>query len=99
MCDCLRLCYRKWLILFSLKLQRDNRKNALAVDPAEGKTGKRLYFSLYCGDEITTYYNRALFNCCNIMKIQVFSVLLRDSMIGDITAEKVAFWLFFGAVL
>ena len=66
------LCYRKWLMLFSLKLQRDNRKNALAVDPAEGKTGKRLYFSLYCGDETTTYYNRALFNCCNIMKIQAF---------------------------
>ena len=38
------LCYRKWLMLFSLKFQRDNRKNALAVDPAEGKTGKRLYF-------------------------------------------------------
>ena len=95
MCGCLRLCYRKWLILFSLKLQRDNRKNALAVDPAEGKTGKRLYFSPDCGDETTTYYNRALFNCCNIMKIQVFSVLLRGSMVGDITAEKVSFWLFF----
>ena len=32
------LCYRKWLMFFSLKLQRDNRKNALAVDPAKGKT-------------------------------------------------------------
>ena len=60
-------------MLFSLKLQRDNRKNALAVDPAEGKTGKRLYFSLYCGDETTTYYNRALFDCCKIMKIQAFT--------------------------
>ena len=29
---------------FFLKLQRDNRKNALAVDPAKGKTGKKLYF-------------------------------------------------------
>ena len=45
--------------VFSLKLQRDNRKKALAVDPAEGKTGKRLYFSPYCGDGTTTYYNRA----------------------------------------
>ena len=54
-----RLCYRKWLMLFSLKLQRDNRKNALAVDPARGKLEKRLYFSLHCGDETTTYYNRA----------------------------------------
>ena len=39
-----RLCYRKWLMLFSLKLQRDNRKNALAVDPAKGKTGKKAVF-------------------------------------------------------
>ena len=46
-------------MLFSLKLQRDNRKNALAVDPARGKLEKRLYFSLHCGDETTTYYNRA----------------------------------------
>ena len=46
---------------FSLKLQRDNRKNALAVDPAKGKTGKKLYFSPHCGDETTTYYTRAFF--------------------------------------
>ena len=39
-----RLCYGKWLMLFPLKLQRNNRQNALAVDPAKGKTGKRLYF-------------------------------------------------------
>ncbi len=26
-------------MLFSLKLQRDNRQNVLAVDPAKGKTG------------------------------------------------------------
>ena len=45
-------------MLFPLKLQRDNRKKALAVDPAEGKTGKKLYFSPYCGDETTLYYDR-----------------------------------------
>ena len=28
-------------MLFSLKLQRDNRQNALAVDPAKGKTGEK----------------------------------------------------------
>ena len=56
-----RLCYRKWLMLFSLKLQRDNRKNTLAVDPAKGKTGKKLYFSPHGGDETTIYYNRAFF--------------------------------------
>ena len=46
-------------MLFSLKLQRDNRKNALTVDPVKGKTGKKLHFSPHCGDETTTYYNRA----------------------------------------
>ena len=39
-----RLCHRKWLMLFSLKLQKDNRQNALAVYPAEGKPEKRPYF-------------------------------------------------------
>ena len=39
-----RLCHRKWLMLFSLKLQRDNRQNALAVDPTKGKTGKKALF-------------------------------------------------------
>ena len=46
-------------MLFSLKLQRENRKNTLAVDSAKGNTGKRLYFSPHCGDEITTYSDRA----------------------------------------
>ena len=36
-----RLCYRKWLMLFSLKLQRDNRQNALSVAPAKRKTGEK----------------------------------------------------------
>ena len=43
-CENKRLCYRKWLMLFSLKLQRDNRKNALSVAPAKGKTGKKAVF-------------------------------------------------------
>ena len=34
------LCYKKWLTLFSLKFQRDDRQNALAAAPARGKTGK-----------------------------------------------------------
>ena len=46
-------------MLFPLKLQRDNRKKALAVDPAEGKTGKNPYFTV-CGDETATDYDRAL---------------------------------------
>ncbi len=34
---------------FSLKLQRDNRQNALAVDPAKGKTGEKgcLFIALW----------------------------------------------------
>ena len=61
-----RLCYRKWLMLFSLKLQRDNRKNALTVDPAKWKTGKKLYFLPHCGDETTTYITKPLEKglCC-----------------------------------
>ena len=39
-----RLCYRKWLTLFSLKFQRDNRKNVLAVIPPRGKPEKGCIF-------------------------------------------------------
>ena len=35
---------------FSLKLQRNNRQNALAVDSAKGKA-KKAVFSPCCGDE------------------------------------------------
>ena len=51
---------------FPLKLQRDKRQNALAVDPAKGKTGKKLYFSSHCGDETTAYYNRAKIKGCAV---------------------------------
>ena len=45
---------------FSLKFQRDNRQNALAVwIPPRGKPEKKAVFSPYCGDETTTNYNRA----------------------------------------
>ena len=47
---------------FSLKLQRNNRKNALAVDPATGKIRKKLYFSSHCGDETTVYYKSLAFS-------------------------------------
>jgi len=50
-------------MLFSLKLQRDNRKNALSVAPAKGKPEKKAVFSPHCGDETTTnYYNKAFLN-------------------------------------
>ena len=54
-----RLCYRNWLMLFSLKFQRDNRKNALAVAPANEKLDKKTVLSPYSGDETATY-NRAI---------------------------------------
>ena len=38
---CKRLCPRKWLMLFSSKFQRDNQKNASAMDSAKGKTGEK----------------------------------------------------------
>ena len=50
------------VMLFSLKPQRDNRQNALAVSPAKEKAGKKAVFSPHCGDETTTCYNRALEN-------------------------------------
>jgi len=50
---------QKMVDAFSLKLQRDNRKNALASDSAKGKTGEKAVCSPHCGDETTTYYNRA----------------------------------------
>ena len=40
-----RLCPRKWLMLFSLKFQRNNQQNALAMDSAKGESCiKRLHF-------------------------------------------------------
>ena len=49
-------------MLYFLKLQGDNRQNALAVSPAKEKAGKKAVFSPHCGDETTTCYNRALEN-------------------------------------
>ena len=49
---------------FFLKLQRNNRKNALTVDPSRGKLEKKLYFLPHCGDGTTAYHDRALFFAC-----------------------------------
>ena len=46
-----RLCHRKRLMLFSLKFQKNNRQNALAVDSAKGKAGEKAVVSPRCGDE------------------------------------------------
>ena len=35
------LCHRKWLMLFPLKFQRNNRQNTLAMHSAKGKAGGR----------------------------------------------------------
>ncbi|MBS6141712.1 MAG: hypothetical protein KH745_03810, partial [Bilophila sp.] len=47
-------------MFFSLKFQRNNQQNALALDSAKGKTGKRLYFH-YAVEITATYHDRALF--------------------------------------
>ena len=44
---------------FSMTFQGNNQQNALAVDPAKGKTGEKAVFSQCGGDETTTYYDRA----------------------------------------
>ena len=55
-----RLCPRKWLMLFSLKFQRNNRQNALAMDSAKRENPeKKSAFSLCWGDEATVCYDRA----------------------------------------
>ncbi|WP_337432303.1 hypothetical protein [Bilophila sp.] len=53
-----RPCHRKWLMLFSLKFQKNNQQNASAIDSAKGKTEKTA-FSLCCEDEAITCYGRA----------------------------------------
>ncbi len=47
-------------MLFSLKFQRNNQKNALAIGFAKGKTGEkgRTFTTLW--DETTAYYDRTI---------------------------------------
>ena len=49
-------------MLFSLKLQRDNRQDALSVAPAKGKTGEKGCIFTTLWDETTAYYDRAFLN-------------------------------------
>ena len=49
-------------MLFSLKLQRDNRQNALSVAPVKGKTGGKGCIFTALWDETTAYYDRAFLN-------------------------------------
>ena len=60
---------------FPLKLQRDNRQNALAVDPAKGKTRKKLYFSSHCGDETITI-TEPNFNVAKNFKVDLLQLLI-----------------------
>ena len=55
----MRLCHRKWLMLFSLKFQRNNQQNALAIGFAKGKTGEIGCIFTTLWDETTAYYDRA----------------------------------------
>ncbi|WP_308771996.1 hypothetical protein, partial [uncultured Bilophila sp.] len=47
------LRHRKWLMLFSLKFQRNNRQNVLPWIPPGGKLKEKAVFSPSCGDETT----------------------------------------------
>ena len=35
------LCHRKWWMLFSLKFQKNNQKNTLVMDSADGNSGEK----------------------------------------------------------
>ena len=48
-------------MLFSLKFQRNNQQNALAIDSAKGKTGEIGCIFTTLWDETTAYYDRAIF--------------------------------------
>ncbi len=65
---------RKRLMLFSLKLQRINRQNALATDSAKKKLEKKAVFSLRCGDEATPHYNKAKFFLCGAPTLRQYAV-------------------------
>ena len=74
---------------FFLEVQRNHRKNALTADPAKGKTGKKLYFSPHCGDETTTYSNRAFFNeMCWEGGLKDFPFLSRNAAQPEPLPEK-----------
>ena len=44
---------------FSLKLQGNNQQNASTMNSTKGKAGEKAVCSQCCGDETTTYYDRA----------------------------------------
>ena len=46
-------------MLFSLKFQRNNQQNALAIGFAKGKTGEKGCIFTTLWDETTAYYDRA----------------------------------------
>ena len=46
---------------FSLKFQGKNQQNASAMKSAKGKIGEKAVCSPCCGDETTTYHDRAFF--------------------------------------
>ena len=46
-------------MIFSLKFQRNNQKNALAIGFAKGKTGEKGCIFTTLWDETTAYYDRA----------------------------------------
>ena len=87
-------------MLFSLKFQRNNRQNALAMDSTKGKLEKKAVFSSRCGDEATAYYDRAFFFrlCPRIWLFHLHSMVKREavSFIFPLIGSMVGgfYWLF-----
>ena len=56
---CQRLCHRKRLMPYFLKLQRNPPKNTSIMESLSENLDKNLYFSAYCRDKTTTCHDRA----------------------------------------
>ena len=59
-------------MLFSLKFQRNNQQNALAIGFAKGKTGEIGCIFTTLWDETTAYYDRARKNWSKSIYFSVY---------------------------
>ena len=76
---------------FSLKLQRNNRKNALARNSAKGKAGEKAVCPPCRGDETTTCHDRAFLFHYTSLKFTVILSFKQVILIFDNQAEAMYF--------
>ena len=69
-------------MLFPLKSQRVNPKNALTMDSAKGKTGEKDCIFTMCGDETTTCSGRALKKRCRKQRNETYTFF--DDFLGRV---------------